>query len=158
MSRSTTNTTHAAATGMLDRARGAAVKARPLAGSLRAAAGRGVHGARAWAAPHLRTTGTALQDTVAPKVSAVLSSAADRLEPTEPRRRWRKLAGISVLTAAGSAVAAVIRKRGEPRHSVSPEPAATDAEPAAEVPDATGGAGPDAAPDGQVSTSGRAAS
>ncbi len=71
-----------------------------------------MHKTRAWAAPDVERTGQVLQDSVAPKVSALPSSAAQRLEPaTPPRRRWRKLAGISILTAAAGAVAGVVRNR-----------------------------------------------
>src|SRR5260370_3950402 len=97
-----------------DRVRHAAAQVKPLARTTGAAARRRVHRTRAWAAPQLERTGQVLQDTIAPKVSAVLSSAAQRLEPAQPHRgRWRKLAGVSMLTAA-SAVAALILKRRKP--------------------------------------------
>jgi hypothetical protein len=48
--------------------------------------------------------GQVLQDGAAPKVSALLSRAARRLEPaTPPRRRRRKLGGIFMLAGAGAA-------------------------------------------------------
>ena len=90
----------------------AAAQIKPLAQSTRTAAIRRVHRTRAWAAPRVEQTGQVLQDSVAPRLSALLSSAARRLEPAKPRRpRWRKLAGISVLTAAAGAVAAGVRNR-----------------------------------------------
>jgi hypothetical protein len=95
-----------------DRALEAAARMKPLARSTRAAAGRGVHRTRAWAAPQVERTGQVLQDSVAPKVAALLSSAAQRLEPEKPRRsRWPRLAAISVLTAAAGAAAALVRNR-----------------------------------------------
>jgi hypothetical protein len=88
----------------------AAAQVRPLAQSTQAAARRGVRRTRAWAAPQVERTGQVLQDSVAPKVSALLSSAAQRLDPAKPpRRRWRKVAGIATLTAVGSAIAAAVR-------------------------------------------------
>jgi hypothetical protein len=70
---------------------------------------------RAWAAPRVERTGQVRQYNVAPKVSAWLSSAARRLEPTKPQRpHWRKLAGLSVLTAAAAAAAAFARNRKKP--------------------------------------------
>jgi hypothetical protein len=89
----------------------AAVK--PLASNTKDAAGRSLHKARAWAAPQLERTGKVLEDTVAPKVSAALTSSARKIQPpTPPRRRWGPLAGISVLMAAAAgAVAVVLRKR-----------------------------------------------
>jgi hypothetical protein len=107
--------TGAAAAAAFDRARQAAAQVKPLSSSAQAAAGRGLHRARAFAAPQVERAGQALEDSVAPKVSAMLSSAAQRLEPAKPRRRrWRKLAGISLLAAAASAVAAVVRNRAKP--------------------------------------------
>jgi len=98
----------------------AAAQLKPLARSTGAAARRRVHKTRAWAAPRAERAGQVLQDSVAPKVSALLSSAARRLEPAKPpRRRWRKLAGISMLAAAAGAVAAVIRNRRKPEVTTS---------------------------------------
>lgn len=93
----------------------AAAQVRPLAQSTQAAARRGVRRTRAWAAPQVERTGQVLQDSVAPKVSALLSSAAQRLDPAKPpRRRWRKVAGIATLTAVGSAIAAAVRNSRKP--------------------------------------------
>src|SRR5260370_41711500 len=72
---------------------------------------------------------------VPPRVSALLSAAARRLEPAKPRRRrWRKLAGVSMLAAAASVVAAVVRNRRKPE--VTPSAArADDVTPAGELRD-----------------------
>jgi len=57
-------------------------------------------------------TGKALQDSVAPKVSSMLSSAAERIDPARPRhRRWKTPFGLATLTAAGGAVAAFLRSK-----------------------------------------------
>jgi hypothetical protein len=117
MSRSKrTDKAGAAAAAAFDRARQAAAQVKPVSSSAQAAAGRGLHTARAFAAPQLERAGQALEDSIAPKVSAMLSAAAQRLEPVKPRRRrWRKLAGISLFAAAASAVAAVVvRNRAKP--------------------------------------------
>ena len=88
----------------------AAERAKPLAKSTGEAARRGILRGRAWAAPQVERSGQALQDTVAPKVSAMLSSAAKRIDPAQPRyRRWQKSLGLATLTAAGGAVAAFLR-------------------------------------------------
>lgn len=143
---------YAASAGALDRARQAAAQAKPLASSTRAAAWRGVHRTRAWAAPQVERTGKAVQDSVAPKISAVLSSAAQRLEPAKPRRRrWRKLVGISMLTAGASAVAAVVRNRPKPDVSPSAETETDHAAPAAEMRDGTARPSTETEVDGQVS-------
>ena len=90
-----------------------------------------------------------------PKVSAPLPAAARRLEPAKPRRRrWRKLAGVAMLAAAASAVAAVVRNRGKPEvttsaagadaDDVTPAADADDVTPAAEMRDGQGRTGTDA--------------
>lgn len=146
------DTANSAAAGALDRARHAAAQAKPLAGSTRAAAGRGVHRTRAWAAPQVERTGKALQDSIAPKVAAALSSAAHRLEPAKPRRRpWHKLAGISMLTAAASAVAAFVRSR--PKQDLTSAETETDnAAPAADMREGTARTSTETEADGPVST------
>jgi len=104
----------------MDRARKAAEQLKPMAEQMkplaettRKAARRQIFRTRAWAAPQVERTGKVLEDTVAPKVSAMLSSAAERIDPTKPERgRWRKPVGIgAALAAAASAAAAVFRNR-----------------------------------------------
>src|SRR5258708_6738963 len=133
-----------AASSGRDRARHAAARVKPVAAPVKplarstgAAARRRVHRTRAWAAPMVERTGQVLQDNVAAKVSAMLSSAAQRLEPAKlPSRRWRKLAVISMLTAAASVVAALARSRKKPDVTTSPvEADADDMTPAAQVGD-----------------------
>jgi hypothetical protein len=152
------------ASGAWDRVRQAATQVmpvaarmKPLARSTGLAARRRVHRTRAWAAPQVERTGQVLQDSVASKVSALLSSAAQRLEPAKPpRRRWRKLAGISMITAAAGAVAAVVRNRRKPEVTTSAADAdADDVTPAAEMRDGQGTTSTDADADvnGQVGTS-----
>jgi len=142
-----------------DRARQAAAQVKPVAARLKplarstgAAAMLRVHKTRAWAAPQVERTGQVLQDSAAPKGSALLSAAARRLEPaTPPRRRWRKLAGVSMLTAAGGAVAAVVRNRRKPEVTTSAAEAdADDVTPAAEMRDLQGTTSTDADADADV--------
>ena len=93
----------------------AAERAKPLARSTGRAARRQLLRTRALAAPRVEHSGQVLQDTVAPKVSAMMSEAARRLAPAQPRQRgWRKPVGLATLTAAGGAVAAFIRNRKKP--------------------------------------------
>src|SRR5690349_7839573 len=96
----------------------AAERARPLAKTTGEAARRGILRTRAWAAPQVERSGQVLQETVAPKVSAMLSTAAKRIDPAQPRyRRWQKPVGLATLTAAGGALAAffrIRRKQSEP--------------------------------------------
>lgn len=96
---------------------------KPLAKSTGQAAQRQWLRARAWAAPQVERTGKVLQDTVAPKVSDMLSSAAERIDPAKPKRgRWRLPVSIAAaLAAAASGAAAILRKRSktEPAASAS---------------------------------------
>jgi hypothetical protein len=148
------------AAAALGRVRQAVTDVAPLASSARATARRGVHRTRALTAPQLERAGEALEKTVAPKVSAMLSSAAQRLEPAKPRRpRWLKLAVISLLTAAASAVAAVVRNRAQPDRAAPAEtdtqsgaPAASTA-PATKVDGAKAATSADAHVDGQIRAS-----
>ncbi len=92
-----------------DGARGAAAWAAPH-----------VNGARAWTAPRIEQSGLAIRETVAPKISDVLTAtarrvdvAAPRLEVIARRRRWPRVvvAGTAMLAAAGAATAIVLRRR-----------------------------------------------
>lgn len=118
-------------------ARRMAAQAKPLARSAGATTTRGVHKTRAWAALQVEHAGQVVQDSVAPRVSALLSSAARRLEPARPRNgRWRKLVGGSALTAAAGAVAALVRGRTKPDTTVpAAETDADDVIPDAQTPD-----------------------
>jgi hypothetical protein len=112
---------------------------RPLAKSAGEAARRNLHKTRAWAAPQVERTGQALQDTVAPKVASALSSAAQRIDPAQPKRgKWRLPVGIAAaVAAAASAAAAVISGR---KHSATKTDTTGPAEPA-ESAESTGSAG-----------------
>ncbi len=94
-------------------ARRAVAQARPVTSSARTAARKGIVHARIWAAPRLEHTGHTLEDQVAPRMAAMLSAAARRIEPAPARRRrrWPVLAA-GLVTAAGlSATAAYLLKR-----------------------------------------------
>ncbi len=64
-----------------------AAKIKPLAQSTGEAARAQTRKTRAWAAPHVERTGKALEENVAPKVSKVLSSAAERIDPANDAKR-----------------------------------------------------------------------
>jgi hypothetical protein len=80
-----------------------------------------VQDARSWAAPHVEQASVAVREKIAPAISekiaptisAALAEAANRIDPAPPqRKRWpRVLAGLAMLAAAGSAVAAVVLRR-----------------------------------------------
>lgn len=113
---------------MADRARGRARKTAAQAAPLARTAGDAVkQGAddvaawavpqvrkgRKWAAPRVERTGIAVQEKIAPQVSATLTKAARRLDPAPAKRRSR-IGRIFTLLAAAAGVAAavaVVRKR-----------------------------------------------
>lgn len=86
----------------------AAAQAAPLAATATLAARQGFHSMRAWTAPRLEQSGRALEKKVAPRMSAMLSSAARKIEPSRrTRRRWPFfVAGLVALGAAAGAAAA----------------------------------------------------
>jgi hypothetical protein len=97
-----------------------------MTASARTAARNGIHHARIWAAPRLERTGHTLEDQVAPRMAAMLSAAAQRIEPVpvRRRRRWPVLAA-GLITAAGlSATAAyLVKRRTAAKASEFPAPA-----------------------------------
>jgi hypothetical protein len=150
-----------AVSGIFGRARQAATQVKPTAAQVKTAAStaatasrRRVYKTRVWAAPQVDRTGQVLQDRVAPKVSAVLSAAARRLEPAKPKRRpWRKLAIGSVLTTAASAVGAVVLSRRQPEAASTTDDANADkVTPTAETSDGQARTSTEADADGRVST------
>jgi hypothetical protein len=98
------------------------------AGSARRGAMRGAGGAPSWAGPRVGRArawmavraargSVSVQETVAPKVGAMLAATARRLDPPKQRsRRWPKLlASTAILAAGGAAATAMIlrtRRRG----------------------------------------------
>jgi hypothetical protein len=100
-----------------------AAQMKPLAKTTGEAAKRQWFRTRAWAAPRVERTGQVLQDTVAPKVSDMLSSAAERIDPAKPKRgRWRLPVGIAAaMAAAASGAAAFLRNRSKTQTTVSAE-------------------------------------
>jgi hypothetical protein len=93
-------------------AEGAVAWAAPRVQDARAWATPHVNDARSWAAPHVEQAGIVVRDKLAPTISAALVEAARRLDVSPRRRRWpRVLAGVALVAAAGSAIAAVVLRR-----------------------------------------------
>jgi hypothetical protein len=144
MSRSTAHyRTGSVVTGAWRHAREAAVRLQPAAGKVTplaenaaAAARHQADRMRAWAVPQVDTAGQVVQESVAPKVFALLSAASRRLEHLTPRRRrWRTAAGVSAAAAAG-AFAAAVRSRMKARAAATAQEDAEEADggmPAAET-------------------------
>ncbi len=108
-------------------------QARDKATAAAAAARQGTYSARIWAAPRLERTGQALEQQVAPKMAAMLSSAARRIDPAPAkRRRWPFVAAGLMLAAGLCGTAAYLvnrraaRQWGEVQEATG-APAAADA-------------------------------
>ena len=103
---------------------------------------QGVLQARGWAAPRIEHAAHTLEETVAPKVSDLLTATAHRIEPTgQAARRWwpRMLAALAMIAAAGGAVAAVVRRRA----ARAPDSETTDEDVAGATPEPDGSASED---------------
>lgn len=96
-------------------AKNAGAVAKHGAGEAAARARPHVHRARRWAAPRIERTGKAVQEKVAPQVSAMMTKAARRMDPDpKARRRSRFTRGITLLMAASATVAIVLLRRHAP--------------------------------------------
>ena len=124
-------------------ARRAAVQAGPLTAGARLTVRKGIHHARSWAAPRLDRTGNALEEQLAPKMAAMLSAAAHRIDPAPSRRRrWPLLvAGLAASAGLGATAAYLAKRRGRAEtatitgytDSVTDTTSAVPAEPASPV-------------------------
>lgn len=119
-------------------ARQATTQVVPLAKSAQESAGRGLLGARAWTAPRVEAGGLAVQERLAPAVSAAMVTAARRIEPIEPpkarRRRWPVIVvGVVVVGAGCAAAAQVLRNRRNAAALAASDPAAAPMPPDTEA-------------------------
>jgi hypothetical protein len=95
----------------------------PLARSAQLTASQGVQQARSWAAPRVEQAGVAVQERIAPAVSAAMITTARRMQPVEVknRRRWPVLLA-GIVTVSAGAVAAILL-RGQRANRLSDESA-----------------------------------
>ena len=99
----------------------AAMSAKRQAGSAAEWAGPKVVTIRTWMAVRAARGGVSVQESVAPKLAAMLEATARRLEPPKPRsRRMPKILAGAALLAAGSAAAAAMAMRN--REALMPPP------------------------------------
>jgi hypothetical protein len=98
----------------------------PLARSAQEKAVQRLIEARAWTAPRVEAGGVAVQDRLAPAVTAAMVSAARGLEPPRARRRRRWpfiVAGVVVLGAGCAAAAQVVRSKRNAASIAASDPA-----------------------------------
>jgi len=91
--------------------------------SIAPATRRGVIKARAWAAPQVERTGQVIQDTVAPKVADALAASARRIDPGQSRRRRWPMLAGIAALLAAAAGAIVAAQR---KRASASAPAAAD--------------------------------
>jgi hypothetical protein len=106
----------------------------PLAKSAQEKAGRGLLGARAWAAPRVEAGGVAVQERLAPAVASAMVSAARSIEPPKAkrRRRWPLIAaGVVVLGAGCAAAAQVLRSKRNATAEMASGPVSSPSMPSA---------------------------
>ena len=106
-------------------------QARDRAAAAAAAARQGTYNARIWAAPRLERTGQALEQQVAPKVAAMLSEAAHRIDPVPAKRRRWPFVAAGLMLAAGlcGTAAYLINRRAARQWGEVPEPTGAPAAP-----------------------------
>ncbi|WP_018654273.1 hypothetical protein [Actinomadura flavalba] len=118
----------------------AAERIGPAAQQTRVATADGILAAREWSAPRLERAAKYVESDLAPKVSAVLSDTAQRVEPPKPRR-GRKFALTALVAVALVGIASVIAKNKAASDPLLDDPA-TDPEPPATTGTSSTGATP----------------
>jgi len=106
-------------------------QARGKAAAAAAAARQGTYSARIWAAPRLERTGRALEQQVAPKMAAMLSSAARRVDPAPAKRRRWPFVTAGLMLAAGlcGTAAYLVNRRAARQWGEAPKATGTQAAP-----------------------------
>jgi hypothetical protein len=106
-------------------------QARDRAVAAAAAARQGTYSARVWAAPRLERTGQALEQQVAPRMAAMLSSAAHRIDPAPAKRRRWPFVAAGLMLAAGlcGTAAYLVNRRTARQWGEVPEPTGAPAAP-----------------------------
>ena len=81
--------------------------------------------ARSWVAPRIERTGIAVRDSIAPRISDALVTAAHKVDATPSKRRWpRAMIGFALLAIAGAVAAIIRRNRPDPFADEPPSQAA----------------------------------
>jgi hypothetical protein len=130
-------------------------RVKPLAAKTGVAAKRQVRRTRSWMAPRVKRTGQVLQDDVAPKVSAMMSSAAERIDPDHPREgHGRKRFGAERVKTAATRLRGW-RRPAPAEHDGAADVASDHVQKPAEAPDgqASTSSGADATEDARLSAS-----
>ncbi|MDH2425672.1 DUF5324 family protein [Sphaerisporangium sp. TRM90804] len=105
-----------------------AEQVRPVANTAREAAAHRIEDARIWAAPRLDRAAHSVEEQIAPKVSAFLSQAAERIDPSPTvnrRGRWSTFALLAGFTAC--AVGVVLYRNNARQWADSMKDSAADA-------------------------------
>ncbi|WP_214415664.1 DUF5324 family protein [Sphaerisporangium fuscum] len=96
-----------------------AEQVRPMASSAREVAAHRIEDARIWAAPRLDRAAHSVEEQIAPKVSAFLSQAADKIDPSPSLRRRGRGRGrwsmIALMCGIAACAAGVMMYRNNAR-------------------------------------------
>jgi len=79
--------------------------------------------ARGWTAPHFHRAAHFVDTSMAPRISAMLTSTARRIEPTRPNHRARTMAlsALGIMVVAAAVGAATARRRSQMAELLEPE-------------------------------------
>jgi ferric-dicitrate binding protein FerR (iron transport regulator) len=101
---------------------------RPVASTAREVAAHRIEDARVWAAPKLDRAAHSVEEQLAPKVSALLSQAAEKIDPAPSVRRRGRWSTIALLAGfAACAVGIVLYRNNARQWADSMKDTSTDA-------------------------------
>ncbi|MFC6083277.1 hypothetical protein [Sphaerisporangium aureirubrum] len=114
--------------GMKSRALRTAERIGPMASTARETAAHRIEDARVWAAPRLDRAAHSVEEDIAPKVSAFLATAAERIDPAPSVRRRSRWTTVALLAGcAACAVGIVLYRNNTRRWADSMKDSAADA-------------------------------
>ncbi|MEO3810425.1 hypothetical protein ABGB17_15615 [Sphaerisporangium sp. B11E5] len=100
----------------------------PMASTARETAAHRIEDARVWAAPRLDRAAHSVEEDIAPKVSAFLATAAERIDPAPSTRRRGRWSTVALLAGcAACAVGIVLYRNNTRRWADSMKDSAADA-------------------------------
>ncbi|MER6948355.1 hypothetical protein ABT294_30440 [Nonomuraea sp. NPDC000554] len=103
----------------------AGVRMMPMADQAKVVAAQRIEDARYWAAPKLEEAALRVEDTLAPRVSSMLTAAAEKIDPTPTRsRRWPV---IILLTGIAMGAAGYMYRRNAQQWTEHMKDSASDA-------------------------------
>lgn len=87
----------------------------PMASTARETAALRIEDARVWAAPRLDRAAHSVEEDIAPKVSAFLATAAERIDPAPTTRRRGRWSMIALIAGCAACAAGIVMYRNNTR-------------------------------------------